>query len=129
MSSTEFLTSLLKREVKKFIAQLENLQKKRYLIVYSVDYEGCRTMSDYIDREKAIGAAKHAWGKGLEPSQYIEIIPAADVRPVVRGKWETITDPYGNIEGWIHRECGRTTKEMSAYCPTCGTKMILKGEK
>lgn len=43
-------------------------------------------MTEYIERSAAIEAAKHAWAKGLEPSQYIEIIPAADVAPVVRCK-------------------------------------------
>lgn len=43
-------------------------------------------MADYISREAAIEAVKHAWAKGLEPSQYIEILPAADVAPVVRCK-------------------------------------------
>lgn len=46
-----------------------------------------------------------------------------NVRPVVRGWWEAVRDPYGNLEGWIHKECGRTTKEASAYCPTCGADM------
>ena len=41
---------------------------------------------EYISREAAIGAVKHAWAKGLEPSQYIEILPAADVEEVVRCK-------------------------------------------
>lgn len=41
---------------------------------------------EYIDREEAILAVKHAWAKGLEPTQYIEQIPAADVAPVVRCK-------------------------------------------
>lgn len=36
-------------------------------------------MAEYIEREAAIEAVKHAFAKGLEPSQYIEIIPAADV--------------------------------------------------
>lgn len=43
-------------------------------------------MAEYIERGAAVEAAKHAWGKGLEPTQYIEIIPAADVVPVVRCK-------------------------------------------
>lgn len=30
-----------------------------------------------IEKQAAIDAAKHAWAKGLEPSQYIEIIPPA----------------------------------------------------
>ena len=38
-------------------------------------------MAEYIEREAAIEAAKHAWAKGLEPSQYIEIIPAAEPQP------------------------------------------------
>lgn len=41
-------------------------------------------MAEYIERNAAIEAAKHAWAKGLEPSQYIEALPAADVAPVVR---------------------------------------------
>ena len=41
-------------------------------------------MDEYIGRAAAIEAAKHAWAKGLEPSQYIEALPAADVAPVVR---------------------------------------------
>lgn len=35
----------------------------------------------YIDREEVILTVKHAWAKGLEPTQYIEQIPAADVAP------------------------------------------------
>ena len=43
-------------------------------------------MANYISREAAIEAVKHAWAKGLEPSQYIEILPDADVAPVVHEK-------------------------------------------
>lgn len=45
-------------------------------------------MAEYIERSAAIEAAKHAWAKGLEPSQYIEILPAADVAQVVHGRWD-----------------------------------------
>lgn len=38
-------------------------------------------MDEYIERSAAIEAAKHAWAKGLEPLQYIEALPAADVAP------------------------------------------------
>ena len=37
---------------------------------------------DLISRERAIDAAKHAWAKGLEPSQYIEIIPTVPAVPL-----------------------------------------------
>lgn len=43
-------------------------------------------MAEYIKRSAAIEAAKHAWAKGLEPSQYIEALPTADVAPVTRCK-------------------------------------------
>ena len=37
---------------------------------------------DLISRERAIDAVKHAWAKGLEPSQYIEIIPPVPAVPL-----------------------------------------------
>lgn len=56
-------------------------------------------MAEYIERSAAIKAAKHAWAKGLEPSQYIEALSAADVAPVVRCKdcvhWDDDPDTYG----------------------------------
>ena len=85
-------------------------------------------MADYISREAAIEAVKHAWAKGLEPSQYIEILPAADVAEVVHEKW--LLDRWPS---WPHRECSRCkimiprTKEVPdqywQYCPNCGARM------
>ena len=85
-------------------------------------------MANYISREAAIEAVKHAWAKGLEPSQYIEILPASDVAPVVHEKW--LLDRWPS---WPHRECSRCkimiprTKEVPdqywQYCPNCGAKM------
>ena len=45
----------------------------------------------------------------------------------VRGEWEEMRNPYGELEGWMHRKCGRTTKEASNYCPNCGAKMGGEG--
>ena len=53
-------------------------------------------MAEYIERSAAIEAAKHAWAKGLEPSQYIEALPAADVASVVHGCFEPCFDENGN---------------------------------
>ena len=69
-------------------------------------------MTEYIEREAAIEAAKHAWAKGIEPLQYIEIIPAADVAPVVRCQdckhaW---IHPCGYV--YCHRD-GRNAYEMT----------------
>lgn len=49
-------------------------------------------MAEYIERKAAIAAAKHAWSKGLEPSQFIEVIPAADVVPLRHGRWIPVTE-------------------------------------
>ena len=82
-------------------------------------------MAEYIERSAAIEAAKHAWAKGLEPSQYIEVLPAADVAPVVYGRWEHL----GGDE-WCCSACGfvLTTegswdKPTKKYCEDCGAKM------
>ena len=82
-------------------------------------------MAEYIERSAAIEAAKHAWAKGLEPSQYIEALPAADVAPVVHGLWAHL----GGDE-WCCSACGfvLTTegswdKPTKKYCEDCGAKM------
>ena len=89
-------------------------------------------MDEYIKREEAIEAAKHAWAKGLEPSQYLEIIPAADVAPVRHGRWV-----HTHLAShWLGKdECSECTyhkKDRSDlshnnYCPYCGAKMDLEG--
>ena len=80
-------------------------------------------MAEYIEREAAIKAAKHAWAKGLEPSQYIEALPAADVAPVVPGRWiydKKAQRPYCSVcKEYFY---GATNSSMS-YCSNCGAKM------
>ena len=80
-------------------------------------------MAEYIERSAAIKAAKHAWAKGLEPSQYIEVLPAADVAPVVHGRWVVVE---GMIENAVCSNCGRHFQsyyEAYRYCPNCGAIM------
>lgn len=83
-------------------------------------------MAECIERSAAIEAAKHAWAKGLEPSQYIEALPAADVAPVVHGRW------MKHIKGGtLCSRCGSYTQhkgdvlDMSKAiaCPWCGAMM------
>ena len=88
-------------------------------------------MDGYIKRGEAIEAVKHAWAKGLEPSQYIEVIPAADVAPVVHGRW--IHSRYEDCsEQFELVKCSQCNHEAYAmafyvrggnYCPNCGAKM------
>ncbi len=79
-------------------------------------------MDEYIKRANAIEAVRHAWTKGLEPAQYLETIPAADVVTVWHGRWidslARIT-PYCSACGHSHRCLIRTPN----YCPNCGAKM------
>ena len=88
-------------------------------------------MAEYIKRADAIEAVKHAWAKGLEPSQYIEALPVADVAPVVHGRWDD-TGRYtfpGGATAVRCTECGcaLTMSEYYLqnwyYCPVCGAKM------
>lgn len=75
---------------------------------------------EYIGREEAILAVRHAWAKGLEPTQYIEQIPAADVAPMVHGRWIE----EDGIQ--ICSECGEEHEwedYRAPYCDTCGAKM------
>ena len=88
-------------------------------------------MTEYIEHRAAIEAAKHAWAKGLEPSQYIEALPAADVAPVVHGRW--IHSRYEDCsEQFELVKCSQCNHEAYAmaiyvhdgnYCPNCGAKM------
>lgn len=87
-------------------------------------------MTEYIEREEAIEAAKHAWGKGIEPSQYMEIIPAADVEPVRHGRW--IKESDGGTRCSV---CNKRVRDVTGgwdepvdlsdmpYCPKCGARM------
>lgn len=82
-------------------------------------------MAEYIERSAAIEAAKHAWAKGLEPSQHIEALPAADVAPVVHTQWAHI----GGDEwccpacGFVITTEGSWDKPTQKYCENCGAKM------
>lgn len=85
-------------------------------------------MAEYIERGTLID-----WlmpyvhlGEKVDPEELLADIremKTADVAPVRHGVWEPIIDDFGCLEGWIHPECGRTTREASQYCPTCGAKM------
>lgn len=87
------------------------------------------TMTEYIKREAAMQAARHAWSKGLEPSQYIEIISSADVAPVVHGQWEYIPQTLNTPSQLRCPFCRWWSLDPSIdgaynYCPNCGARMI-----
>lgn len=82
---------------------------------------------EYIEREAAMRAARHAWGEGLEPSQYIEIIPAADVAPVVHGHFVHDGPRFaGGVDWWHCSSCGKLAAGVETrfnYCPRRGARM------
>ena len=56
--------------------------------------------------------------------ELIDDIPAADVAPVVRGRWVThyrSGTPAG--DGYVSTCCDMWNKRKSDYCPNCGAKM------
>ena len=88
-------------------------------------------MAAYIEREAALRVLCDACGnsacpKGLIPrcSYYekMQSIPAADVRPVVKGGWEEHGEPnqYGKYEPWYYQctRCGAVGLQSLTSAPT-----------
>jgi len=84
-------------------------------------------VGEYVEREAAIDACFNGWNNNAHDcAENIRLIPAADVRPVVRGRWvefETETSPRRNECS----ECGYITNPWLAhvynFCPNCGALM------
>lgn len=70
----------------------------------------------------------------------LETIPAADVAPVVHGRWKGWITPafYGLDDFWdpIYRDaifyrcsiCGRKSAIKENFCPNCGAKLDLEDD-
>ena len=96
-------------------------------------------MAEYIERQKVLDLAKTFSIDICSDEEYflsfayvgtndIKSIPAADVRPVVRGKWKLDSDP-GEPWRYVCNICGEKTKDTvmgkprANYCPHCGAMM------
>lgn len=88
-------------------------------------------MGGYIKRDTAIRAVMAAkWVDGSDGAMAMEIVaspPAADVAPVMHGRWERDADG-----DWYCTNCdevvaicesGRERTYRKPYCPNCGAKM------
>ena len=86
-------------------------------------------MAEYIEREAAIDACFDGWNNNAHDcADNIRSIPAADVRPVVRGKWE-----WNDNNGYYY--CGNCKAaspredqdgeyiDCPNFCPNCGADM------
>lgn len=88
-------------------------------------------MAEYIEREAAEDAVGEAHLKGLNPLWELRDVPAADVAPVVHGRWDDsgrYTFPSGNAAvRCTNCGCALTESEYRLnnwnYCPVCGAKM------
>ena len=92
-------------------------------------------MSDYISREAAIRVIDELYVKRpLDSDRFVltgvgarlEELPAADVRPVRRGKWVPANEQSNG--GTVYcfsccSECGRKTATNTNFCPNCGADM------
>ena len=91
-------------------------------------------MDDYIEREKAIHAARYT--TPMMPSQSlaivnaIESILAADVRPVTRGEWEAVMLDHERMgcrpTAHYCSECHQITWFRTFFCPNCGAMMEVQ---
>ena len=104
-------------------------------------------MAEYISREAAFNAVLnlapkvdddgYCWVIRGDAARAIDSIPAADVRTVVRGRWELlqVADEAGDKwNRWFCSECGHVAavgwehtrdgaKPKYNFCPNCGAVM------
>lgn len=93
-------------------------------------------MAEYIKRETAIEAIEKADYTAIADDadsckadylrEIIENVPAADVVPVVHGKW--IESANFDSGFWVCSKCRFVSEAIAAhklygYCPNCGAKM------
>ena len=91
-------------------------------------------MAEYIKREAVIDRLKRNLD-ACNPGSFSELcyrdaietvkcFPAADVAPVVHGRWVTHYRSGTPVaEGYVSMCCDMWNKRKSPYCPNCGAKM------
>ena len=93
-------------------------------------------MTDYISREAAFDAVFHQFCGSCDETEAalhgaideITAIPAADVRPVVRGVWNAVKGALHPAEtSAVCSNCGFATmihaQTFYNFCPNCGADM------
>ena len=83
-------------------------------------------MKEYIEREEAIKEFER-YGAEDDAIAVLNSIPAADVRPVVRGKWVSVPHKLSRVCSlcWHDEPYKFAEKDVEVYnyCPNCGAKM------
>lgn len=88
-------------------------------------------MPEYITKEQAIDEVWDAFTSHDDPDlgrvieENIKRLPAADVAPVVRARWEACK--VGPMNAYACSNCGLIVIERNIplvkYCPQCGSRM------
>lgn len=88
-------------------------------------------MAEYIEREAAKKEILNYFGQyGHGAARVLDRVPAADVAPVVHGRWVIVDDGVMIGDG-KHMECSvchtwNKDRIKTDYCPNCGAKMDLE---
>lgn len=84
-------------------------------------------MAEYIEREAAIESLPVAWDSAINA---LRNVPAADVVPVVHGRWLTWEEQFPgekprrmNNLGVFCDKCHNHADNRTDFCPNCGAKM------
>lgn len=93
-------------------------------------------MAEYIEREKLLDALYDADAITMRGVEILNQFPAADVRPVVRGRWIESRSVLGTTTGgttiYYGYECsvcgGLMGRKGDAFCYKCGARMDGDGE-
>ena len=88
-------------------------------------------VAEYIEREALLAAYDKAHvGPPGGARKLIAEAPAADVAPVVHGRWNgwhgdkmVAEDKYKHYHYYSCNKCGRKSAVASNYCPNCGARM------
>ena len=81
-------------------------------------------MTDYIGREEmreALLGANLSWEDWHKADYAAVCVPAADVRPVLRGKWQPNVPPRDLRPRCS--VCGELQPQKTNFCPNCGADM------
>ena len=81
-------------------------------------------MAEYIEREAVIDLVTSRYENPEICTAEINSIQAADVAPVVHGRWESqvVRKPFVQVL-YKCSKCGYLVDRVSNYCPNCGAKM------
>ena len=111
---------------------------ERESLTNSLD-ELCDRVCQYSKKQRAVMCGACPLGHAFD---LVDDLPAADVRPVVRGKWipdydyaeydfdgsTPLPEPRKFQDGWQCSLCGRYMPDKTNFCPNCGADMRQKEE-